>query len=56
MRFEVTINDKKYKAQYTRKTCRIYREQFYGDFLLDIQTGQEKIFTICFRKISERRA
>lgn len=42
MRFEVTLNDKKYKAQYTGKTCRIYREQFYGDFLLDIQTGQEK--------------
>ena len=50
MRFEVTINDKKYKAQYTGKTCRIYREQFYGDFLLDIQTGQEKFLQSVLEK------
>lgn len=52
MRFGVTLNDKKYKAQYTGKTCRIYREQFYGDFLLDIQNGQEKFLKTALERFA----
>ncbi len=53
MRFNVTLNDKTYKAQYTGQTCRIYREQFYSDFLLDVQVAQEKFLLVALERFAK---
>lgn len=54
MKFGLTLDGKKYKAQYTGKTCRLYREQFVRDFLVDVQEGQEKFLIKTLERLGEQ--